>query len=680
MKTLALAAALVLSAPSLFASADLATSASSSPPVIRAGFPFTVNFIVRNNGPDTATGVKLAITSSVPVSCSCDLGNIPAGQGRSGGVTFDAPATDATLTITGTASSSTPDPNPANDSASVVLTVSTDPDIDLSLTAPPTLDPLLPFPVSVFLSNNTKTTAHMVEVTLAFRTDVGVQSLPANCSNTAAGRVLCRLDSLPPTPPSSPAMLSLKLVAPLPTPPSQFENGSNGSITFTAIATEQEHDFDPISNTKTLVVALYKTMYVTTTGNDGSGSLRQAILDANANCRGNEACAIAFHIEEASPNPWKTIRVTSPLPALVAPRVRIDGGIQTSFFGDTNPAGPEIEISAAGLIDSDGLVVTSCAAEVANLAVNGFGRNGISVTNPPQPSNCSIFGSALHHLFIGTDPTGRVAKPNARGIGTSVANGSNFNTTGVPTNIHDCVISGNTRSGIFGLSGRLNVARNRIGVKAHADEPLPNGAAGVFIGPGGYGSDVGADAFTVAGFGAPDQDGNVIAFNGQMGVAVATGVADVAIRENHIWGNALLGIDVGLDGPTETTGAVSTGTVTVPTLTLAHYDPVLRQTIIEGDVTASAGPDVPNVQVDFFANDAPDPSGFGEGQRPLGIARQLGVGAPVHFRFAIDGDLTGQFIAATATRVRFVGFAKPEGISQGALTQTSEFSRAIEVR
>jgi hypothetical protein len=664
MKTLAIIAALVLSASSLFASADLATSVSSSASVIRAGFPFSVGFTVRNNGSDTATGVTLAIASSVPVTCACDLGDIPAGQLRLASVTFDAPTTNSTLTVTGTASSSTPDSNPANDSASFVLTVSSDPDINLGLGAPLTVDLALPFPVSLFLSNTSKTTAHMVEVTLDFRTDVTVQSLPANCSNTTAGRVLCRLDSFPPTAPSSPVMLSLKLVAP--------SGYGNGLITFTAIATEEEHDFDPVSNTKTLVVPLYKTMYVVNTANDGSGSLRQAILDANATCLNNVACAIAFRIAEASPNPWKTIRVTSPLPALTAPLVRIDGGTQTSFFGDTNPAGPEIEISGGGVTDSDGLTVTSCAAEVANLAVNGFGRNGISVT-------C---GSTLHNLFVGTDPTGAIAKPNARGIGTSVPNGSDFNSTGGATIIQDCVISGNTHSGIFGLSGRLNVRRNRIGVKAHADEPLPNGGAGVFIGPGGYGSDVGADEQTIVAVGnAPDKDGNVIAFNGEMGVAVAAGVGDVSIRSNHIWGNALLGIDAGLDGHTETTGAAPTGTVTVPALTLAHYDPALRQTIVEGDVTASTGLDVLDVQVDFFANDAPDSSGFGEGQRPLGVASQLRVGAPAHFRFAIDGDLTGQFIAATATRVRFVGFAKPEGITTfGSLTQTSEFSRAIEVR
>src|SRR5207248_7771878 len=132
------------------------------------------------------------------------------------------------------------------------------------------------------------------------------------------------------------------------------------------------------------------------------------------------------------------------------------------------------------------------------------------------------------------------------------------NGIGPSIDIRNCVISGNLRSGVFALSGRLNVWTNRIGVKAHADEPLPNGNAGVYIGPGGYGSDV--------------NQSNVIAFNGQMGVGVAAGTGDVSIADNRIWGNAGLGIDVGLDGP-------QSSATPVPTLTVAHYDPVSKQTV-----------------------------------------------------------------------------------------------------
>src|SRR3954453_6881761 len=189
----------------------------------------------------------------------------------------------------------------------------------------------------------------------------------------------------------------------------------------------------------------------------------------------------------------------------------------------------------------------------------------------------------------------------------------------------------------------MNISRNRIGVKAHSDDPLPNGNAGVFIGLGGYGSDVGTD-FLTAFSGAPGTDGNVIAFNGQMGVAVAAGVADVAIRNNHIWHNALLGIDIGLDGPTQTSAGIS-----MPALTIAYYDPVLGKTVIEGEVSSTGN--AFSVVADFFANDAPDPTGLGEGQRPLGNI-QIQSALQSHFRFTVDGNLTGQFIPATLTRIR----------------------------
>jgi hypothetical protein len=119
----------------------------------------------------------------------------------------------------------------------------------------------------------------------------------------------------------------------------------------------------------------------------------------------------------------------------------------------------------------------------------------------------------------------------------------------------------------------------------------------------------------------------------------------------------------------------------MPSITLAHFDPVTRQTVIEGDASASNPPSTFNSEVGFFANDAPDPTGLGEGQHPLGTI-SVAYNQTNHFRFTVDGDLTGQFISATMTRIRYVGFAKPdpEGISQLFLTQTSEFSPAIEVR
>jgi hypothetical protein len=664
MKTLLLAAILSSLATASLAGADLSItydfSADSS---LAGGTRNTIQFFIRNSGPDEAKNVVFTLTSAVGTviaACAkgCAAGNngtVPVGT-QLFRTDVDVPDTVGTVRLAASVTSSTPDPNLNNNNTTTTFRITPNAADIVRLGAPLLADLAFPFPLTVNVQPSAA--VHDVDTTIEFRSDVDVKTLPEGCTNPAAGRVVCHSDAIAAGKPPS---FVITLFAP--------RSYGGGYVDFTATATERPAGVAPTTSTTRNRTQLWFTIYVTTTTDSGAGSLRQAILDANASSE--SPLAIGFRIGEASTTPWKTIRVTSPLPVITASALRIDGAMQAGFFGDANPDGPEIEISGGGTVDGHGLHLAACGAEVANLAIGGFLANGISVAAPSSVCT-SFYTTELHDLFIGTDPTGSSARPNARGIGTSVPNGNDFNSAGAATDIDKCVISGNTFSGIFGMSGRLNISNDRIGVKAHADEPLPNGNSGVFIGTGGYGSDVGANVLSIAS-NPPDFDGNVIAFNGQMGVAVAAGVADVAIRNNRIWGNALLGIDIGLDGPTQTSGGIP-----MPSLTLAHYDPVIGKTVIEGDVGNSAT-NIFSVAIDFFANDAPDPAGLGEGQRPLGNTGVTGT-LPSHFRFTVDGNLTGQFISATATRNRFVGFAKPEGIEQGFLTQTSEFSPVIEVR
>jgi hypothetical protein len=653
MKTLTLFAALALSTTSLLASADLSLTNSISVSTVRAGYGLFVFYDVHNSGPDTASNVAVSFTisgatASGGCSAGCTIRDIPTGQYGTFGEQLTFPATAGVVTVTASVSSSSPDPNPAGNNNTSTLTVSTDPDVSVSVGAPSPLDLGIPFPLLFSLVNYSQTDAHDVNVTVGFPSDAVVKSLPERCASLTPGRITCHIDTLA-AGPDAYQLLTATLVAPA--------GYGTGSTAFTASATERENDFDPASNTATSVSQFYNTFYVTTTSNDGSGSLRQAILDTNAACNVSTLCAIGFRIDEPSANPWKTIHITTPLPALTSPNIRLDGGIQTGLLGDTNPDGPEIEISGGGVVDGDGLLVSSCGAEIANLTINGFRRNGLSVS---RPACLGYAGAQLHHLYLGTDPTGSMARPNGqRGLGIAVPNGVNFNSATGAISIHDCVISGNILSGVFDLSGRVSMNGNRIGVKAHSDDPLPNCASGIFIGPGGFGSAIGADIGTTR--------GNVIAFNRETGVAITAGLFDVSVIGNQIWSNGLLGIDIGLNGPTLSTDAGLGITLSVPTLTLAHYDPVSRKTIIEGDTPGDG-------TVNLYASDSVDSSGYGEGQRPIGIA------VTAHFHFEVDGDLTGQFITATNTRLDAHIAAKPEGIEQGYLTQTSEFSRAIEVR
>jgi hypothetical protein len=606
----------------------------------------------------TVTGA----TESIPCSSGCTISDIRAGQFGSFSEQLSFPATAGEVTMTATVSSSTPDPNAADNSVTSKLTVSTDPDVSITLNSPAKLDLGLPFRLFILVGNYSLSVAHDVDATVDFRADATVQSLPGGCSNPLSGRVTCHTDALAPTTTAVQAFI-VTLIAP--------PTYGTGSMSFAVTATEREQDFDPHSNSATAISKLYNTFYVTSTANDGTGSLRQAILDANAATSG--PLAIGFRIEESSPTPWKTIRITSPLPTINGFDVRIEGATQSSFLGDKNPNGPEIEISGGGNVDGDGLVVTDCSGEIANLAINGFRRNGVSLVDSDHAANCTPYAlTELHHLFIGTDPTGSEARPNGqRGIGISVPTGIGIGYVGGGAYIHDCVVSGNTLSGIFDLSGFVTIWGNRIGVKAHSDDPLPNGASGVFIGPNCWGSALGSDYL------APSRPGNVIAFNREMGVAIAPGVKNVSVRGNRIWSNGGLGIDIGLDGPTLSTKSEFGSLIAVSTLTLAHYDPVSKKTVVEGDTLSP-------FTIDLYASDVAGPFGFGEGQRPIASTKGafLDPISATHFHIEVDGDLTGQFITATTTYMNYVGFAKPqpEGIDQGFLTQTSEFSRAIEVR
>lgn len=543
------------------------------------------------------------------------------------------------------------------------------PDVAISLASPLKTDLSLPFPLTINVFTASAVVAHDVDTTVTFRPDVTVKTLPSGCTSAAAGTIVCHADSVA-------GLLKFEVVLFAPA------SYGDGKISFSAIAKEREPDSYPPSNSFQASTSLYLTFYVTTTADSGAGSLRQAILDANAAT--GELMAIAFRIGEPSSTPWKTIRLLSSLPAITAASgLRIDGGTQAGFFGDANPDGPEIEISGGGTIDGDGLLVATCNTEVANLSIGGFLRNGISVAKAANPVCAGHYPTAeLHHLFLGSDPTGSSARSNARGIGTSVPSGNAFNSALNTILIHDCVISGNTFSGIFGLSGRLAITNNRIGAKAHADEPLSNGASGVFIGTGGEASTLGPDIYrALDDNGNPHFGENVIAFNRETGVAIAAGVKEVSVRNNRIWSNGMLGIDIGLNGPTASAPADLGGAfnmVTAPVLTIARFDPAQNKTIIEGDIPDAALGHVPvpfdgpTFAANVYASDAADPSGYGEGQRSLGASLADATG---HFHFETAGDLTGQWITATNTRSRPADLQ-----AEGYFRQTSEFGRGVPVQ
>lgn len=217
---------------------------------------------------------------------------------------------------------------------------------------------------------------------------------------------------------------------------------------------------------------------------------------------------------------------------------------------------------------------------------------------------------------------------------------------------------------VLGDSRQTVVWCNFIGTDVTGAIPLGNGNAtsggGIVI----RSDFVGDNALNVGIVGPPNAAENTIAFNIGPGIAVITpsGVPlTVPIGSNRIHSNTGLGIDLGNDGVTPND---DTDNDTGPN-SLQNF-PELTSAAVENGLVRVQGflQSVPNQEfaVSFFSNTAPDPSGFGEGQIPLGgqvtVTDDSGF-AQLNFVFPQNG---ARFVTATAT-------------SGG----TSEFSAAIPI-
>jgi Right handed beta helix region len=386
-----------------------------------------------------------------------------------------------------------------------------------------------------------------------------------------------------------------------------------------------------------------REVLVTNSGDAGEGSLRAAIEYVNDVCvRDAVPCNIVFRIDAPVPERgWFTILPNTPLPAITAPELEIDGSSQTRFSGDTNPHGPEIALDGSGLGTGHGLELAgSGTVEVRNLAIGGFPWVGIAVTRD------SFSRSIISDNYIGTDATGTRALPNrSRGVVFQLP-ASEFNVT-------NNIISGNGRSGVFIEGGySVTLEENRIGVGVDG-QPLPNGAAGVLIGP--QTTDILLRR-------------NTIAHNTKFGVAVAPEVARFALVENSITRNGFIGIDRGLDGFSgyeNDDSDIYHAKIPPPRIESATYDPSTNRTSVIGTYN-DANDHWGTWKVTLFRSTVND----GQGEAVLGHTAAInGTGT---FRLSVWGDFTGQFITATGQRALFLGLS-------GDWFWTSEFSEAVKV-
>jgi hypothetical protein len=258
---------------------------------------------------------------------------------------------------------------------------------------------------------------------------------------------------------------------------------------------------------------------VTTTSDSGAGSLRQAILDANANPGPD---TIAFAIPGAG---VQTISVATSL--TITEKVTIDGYTQPRSSPNTDPTGDnavlQVELAGSG---TDGFVITAGDPAIQGLALYGF-QNAVNFTGTANglvagcfvglnaaglatggnavgiwghgagleqignenPANRNVIsgngvgiqddaGGVVRGNLIGTNPAGNAAIANGTGV---VATSTVQTQIGGLGSGQRNVISGNTGDGAHITGGSPTVEGNYIGLDATGLQRLGNGGVGLFI-------------------------------------------------------------------------------------------------------------------------------------------------------------------------------------------------------
>ncbi|MEW6129644.1 MAG: C25 family cysteine peptidase [Acidobacteriota bacterium] len=454
------------------------------------------------------------------------------------------------------------------------------------------------------------------------------------------------------------------------------------------------------------------TFTVTNTNDSGAGSLRQAIINANAT---STIDTINFAITGSG---VKTIAPLTPFPDITAP-VIIDGTTQTGWsvgnlvieLDGTNAGASANGLSFFNIPD------TAATSIVRGLAINRFSNAGIATqissnitiegchigTDPTGTiargnvvgillqrtigsflsinitvggntaaernvisgntfMGLRVFGSSLYNItgnYIGTDKSGMVALPNVFGMEIT---GVNITVGGATSNLRN-VISGNTATAM-NVNGLENIVQgNFIGVAADGITPMGNNGAGItIIGNGSTNND-----HTIGGLNAGE--GNLIAYNTGDGINIFRDTNPTTghrILGNSIFSNGGQGIDLDQNGVTPNdTGDGDTGTNNLQNF------PVLASAVSNGLTTSITGQfnSAANTsyRIEFFASSSCDPSGNGEGETFLGFTNvTTNSTGNANINANLPPTSFGQFITATATR-------------NTAPLDTSEFSACVPV-
>jgi len=400
------------------------------------------------------------------------------------------------------------------------------------------------------------------------------------------------------------------------------------------------------------------TFTVTNTDDDGPGSLRQAILDAEANAGPD---TIAFNIPGAGVH---TITPLSLLPIISSPTM-LDGYTQPGSSPNTNATGG---LNSVLQIEIDG---TSAPNRCITVGANDTTIRGLVINRCTtaielfNPFGSSTSGVVVSGNYVGTDAAGTAASPNTNGVSISFTQGGTVSmTVGGPDPADRNLLSGNTTAGFFAGSNfnggsTTSLHGNVIGLDRTGSTPLPNKYGVFFSGQGPTTAQVG-DAATGL--------GNLIQGNAEYGVVLG-GVISATIRGNSISGNGLLGITMIANGAPLANDlgdadAGSNGLQNFPIVSSVQaLGPSGGSTRIQGVLHSAAST---TYTVDFYANPACSkfPREFLQGETYLGsdqVTTDAAGTATIDVTLPVAVE-AGARISATAT--------DPNG-------NTSEFSQRI---
>jgi hypothetical protein len=404
--------------------------------------------------------------------------------------------------------------------------------------------------------------------------------------------------------------------------------------------------------------------------------LRQAIISANTNPPSGLPDRVVFNIPGEG---LQIISLDTPLPAITQP-LTIDGTTQPGIVG-----APLVFIDGADAGETPGLRVEASNTEIRGMGIIGFGAgagiqlwsggnalirgNYIGLTgggpasgnqvgidvhglghriggttaadrNVISNNNLAIFlqsdsnGAIITGNYIGTNPAGTAAVPNAAGIlGDDTANHVIGGLApGAGNLISGQSVLDGTGNGILLSNGTgFTIRGNFIGTDVTGVNALPNTGRGIALN--------GASNFNLI-------EANTIAFNGLEGIDVNETIGN-GIVFNSIHSNGTLGIDAGLgSGVTANDGSGEVdGVQNYPVLTLAQSLP--GSVRVTGTFTSRPSR---LFEIRFYDNATCDPSGFGEGERQIGVT-DLPTNSDGNASFDITFGLpvpAGRAVVATA--------------------------------